>query len=78
MRKQWWIAALGVALWCLGVMGCEKKNPADGTSAAPRGENGQMQTVNNGNLTSPVNQASGAAATKRPLPATQPSSTTKP
>jgi hypothetical protein len=76
MRKQWIVAALAVALLGLGTLGCEKKNPADGTAAPPRGENGSIDTVNGKTMTSPVDQASGAAARKRPLPATQPS--TKP
>lgn len=77
MHKQWIVAAFGVTL--LGVsQSCDKKNSTGGESGPPTGQKGQIDTVNDSNLTSPVNQASGAAATKRPLPATQPSSTTQP
>jgi hypothetical protein len=67
------VGILGVAMLCLGNGGCKREPSSTEAGGAPSGRAGQMQTVNKDNLTSPVDQASGAAATKRPLPATQPS-----
>lgn len=73
MRKQWMVGFLGIALLSVAPTGCKKQPSSTEAGGAPSGMSGQMQTVNKENLTSPVDQASGAAATKRPMPATQPS-----
>lgn len=76
MRKEWMVGLLGAAMLCVSETGCKKQPSSTEAGGAPSGMSGQMQTTNKENLTSPVDQASGAAATKHPLPATQPS--TKP